>query len=414
MKDNLEQTYNDYPYDSLAIKQTHPWHLYQLAKACGLEPRSLAKARVLELGCASGGNLIPMAYHYPQTHFVGLDLAQRQIETGQTIINELGLTNIQLKHQSITDFQAEDNFDYIICHGLFSWVPKAVSEQVFAICQKYLSKNGVAYISYNTFPGWQIGNIVREILKFNTDAITDPYQKVHQARQTLMDLNIALQNETNAYSELLQREIALISQHSDHQMLHEHLSPYHYPMAVSEFMLNASRYQLMYLSDAFRTNDETAVTIDDLQMLDVLRNRRFRCTLLCHQQNRTLTRPVLEDNFQLSFPDEPIEISEKPIICPLIRYQAQRQEVITNHRHENITLSPVAQTLIPYLNGMNDKEALTQILIQEVEQGDLILVDKHNVEIKESHARYQYAARICEETLILMAKNALFIYPSHP
>ncbi|MGE3320120.1 MAG: methyltransferase domain-containing protein [Candidatus Berkiella sp.] len=415
MIDNLEQTYNDFPYDSLAVKQTHPWHLYQLAKACGLDSPPLPRAKVLELGCASGGNLIPMAYHLPSTHFVGIDLAQRQIETGQEIISELGLTNIELKHQSISDFQTEDTFDYIICHGLFSWVPQSVSEDVFAICQNYLSQDGVAYISYNTFPGWQIGNIVREILKQKTDAILAPYQKVKIARQTLNDLSILLQKENNAYSELLQKEIALISEHSDHQMLHEHLSPYHFPLTISDFMLKAARYRLMYVSDAFLSNDEQSVTIDELQRLDMLRNRRFRCTLLCHQQNRILKRPTVEDNFEMSFKvADVVNVPEKPSICPLVRYQAASQEVVTNHRHENISLSPIAQTLIPYLNGMNDKEALTQILTRDVEQGELILVDKDGMEIKESAVRHQHTARMCEETLILMARNALFIYPQHP
>lgn len=415
MIDNLEKTYNDFPYDSLAVKQTHPWHLYQLAKACGLNPAPLAKANVLELACASGGNLIPMAYHLRSTEFTGIDLAQRQIATGQKVIAELGLTNIHLKHQSISDFHAGNTFDYIICHGLFSWVPQDVSEAVLAICQQYLSLNGVAYISYNTYPGWQVGNIVRELLQLKTASITDPYQKVQIARQTVDELNIALRNENSAYSESLQKEIALITEHSDHQMLHEHLSPYHFPLTISEFMLKAARYRLMYLSDAFLSNDEQAVTIDELQKLDMMRNRRFRCTLLCHQQDRLLTKPMVEDNFQMSFKvTNVVNVPKNPIICPLVRYQAAMQEVVTNHRHENINLSPVAQTLIPYLNGTHDKEALTRILVSEVEQGDLILLDNQGVEIKESKAQYEHAARICEETLILLARNELFVYPQHP
>jgi tRNA G46 methylase TrmB len=48
---------------------------------------------VLELGCASGGNLIPMAYGLPESEFVGIDYAARQIAEGQAAVAALGLDN---------------------------------------------------------------------------------------------------------------------------------------------------------------------------------------------------------------------------------------------------------------------------------------------------------------------------------
>lgn len=408
MIDNLQQTYNDFPYDSLAIKQTHPWHLHQLARACGLAPVPLVKAKVLELACASGGNLIPMAYHLPSTDFVGVDLAQRQIEQGQQFIKDLGLTNIELKHQSISDFQAKHSFDYIICHGLFSWANEEVREQIFAICQQSLSENGVAYISYNTFPGWHIGDIIRELLQFKTEKFPDPYQKIQQARQTITQLRQVLENDTSAYAQCLKNEIALLEQHSSNQLLHEHLAQYHYPLYVSEFVARAALHELQYLSDAFLSNDEGASSIETLQMLDIVKNRRFRCTLLCRQQDKRLSQPVWQDNFQLSFPQHlAVKMQPKPKICPLVRYLADKQEVVINHRHENVTLSPVAQTLIPYLDGNHDVASLTAILIEEVAQGDLILIDKKGEEITDGSLRHQHASQMCEETLQLLAKSAL-------
>lgn len=415
MTDDIAHTYNTFLYDSLAIKQTHPLHLYAIARLCGLAATPPATAKVLELGCASGGNLIPMAYHLPTTQFLGIDLAQKQIEKGLAVIQDLQLNNIQLKHQSILDFHSNEPFDYIICHGLFSWVPEEVREKVFAICQQYLTKNGVAYISYNTFPGWQIGNIVRELLEWQTRDILDPYQKVSIARQTLKDLQRDLNQENTAYAQLLQAEALLIDEHSDNQLLHEHLSPYHYPLSLSEFMIQASRYQLMYLSDAFLSNDETALSQKDglitaLQKLDILKNRRFRCTLLCHQQEQLFEKPPSQDNFQMSFPiNEAITIDKKPIICSLVRYQAAEGETVTNHRHENISLTPVAQMLIPFLDGTHDLASLVEIVAHEVEQGSLILVNKQGQEIQERQARYQYVSQICEETIQLLAKNALLL-----
>ncbi len=409
----MAKTYNDFPYDSLAIKQSHPLHLYQIARLCGLSAKNPANARILELGCASGGNLIPMAYHLPSAAFLGIDLAEKQIEQGAAVIKDLQLTNIQLQAQSILDFQSNDTFDYIICHGLFSWVPIEVQNHVFALCQQYLAKNGVAYISYNTLPGWQMGNVVRDQLQAKTQDIEDPVLKVHYARRLLRELSFDMQSDPNAYSQLLQNEIALINEHSDNQLLHEHLSPYNYPLYITDFVQQAARYQLQYLSDAFLSNDEVLFSIDHelietLQRQDILKNRRFRCTLLCHQAVDNLNKPFSQDNFQMSFPMLEIgQLQDKPILCPLARYQASFQDIVTNHRHENITLTPVAQTLSPFLDGKHDNSALTEILVTEIEEGDLILVDKQGQEISEKMARLEHAAQIVEDTIRLLAKSAL-------
>jgi len=404
----IAKTYNDFPYDSLAIKQSHPLHLYQIARLCGLDAMQASNANVLELGCASGGNLIPMAYHLPMAEFLGIDLAEKQIEKGASIIQDLHLPNIQLKQQSLLDFQANKTFDYIICHGLFSWVSEDVRNYVFAICHQYLAKKGVAYISYNTLPGWEMGNILRDQLQAKTQDLQDPALKVHYARRLLRELSIAMQNDPNAYTQLLQNEITLINEHSDNQLLHEHLSPYNYPLCITDFMAQAAPYQLQYLSDAFLSNDETANTVDALQMLDILKNRRFRCTLLCHEQEIKNIKSQIQDNFEMSFPvTESVNVAEKPVICPLVRYQASREEVVTNHRHENITLTPVAKTLIPFLDGNHDKSALTEILLKEIEEGELILVDKQGHEIIEKQACLEHAAQNVEDTIVLLAKTAL-------
>ena len=69
----------------------------------GMQPHDVANSRVLELGCAGGGNLIPMALTMPDAKFVGVDLSAVQVAQGQKLIADLGLTNIRLLVLSITD-----------------------------------------------------------------------------------------------------------------------------------------------------------------------------------------------------------------------------------------------------------------------------------------------------------------------
>src|ERR1041384_979864 len=96
-------SYDAVPYSASAFRQTDPDRLAVIARIFGLQSAPPQSARVLELGCASGGNLIPMAVAYPQSHFVGIDLSQRQIEEGNAIIQQLNLPNVTLQHLSITD-----------------------------------------------------------------------------------------------------------------------------------------------------------------------------------------------------------------------------------------------------------------------------------------------------------------------
>ena len=111
--------YDQLPYPSLAYSQTHPDRLATLATVLGMKPAPVDRCRVLELGCASGGNLIPMAYALPESKFVGVDASQVQVAEGQRVIEALALDNAKLQHMDILDVDASlGQFDYIIVHEL--------------------------------------------------------------------------------------------------------------------------------------------------------------------------------------------------------------------------------------------------------------------------------------------------------
>ena len=138
-----------------------------LAALFGMDPPEISSARVLELGCASGGNLIPHAVSYPQAQFVGVDLSHRQVVQGQSEITALNLKNIEIRHASITELEpGKEKFDYVICHGVFSWVPDVVQDHILELCHANLTPNGVAYISYNTYPGWHMRGMVRDMMQY--------------------------------------------------------------------------------------------------------------------------------------------------------------------------------------------------------------------------------------------------------
>ena len=133
-----------------------------------------------------GANLMPMAQDLPDCEFVGIDLSLKQIEEGQAAIKELGLTNIKLRHLSIVDVDDSfGKFDYIICHGVYSWVPHDVQEKILEIGRDHLTPNGVMYVSYNTYPGWHLRGVVREMMRYHVADFDSPQMKIKQARGLL-------------------------------------------------------------------------------------------------------------------------------------------------------------------------------------------------------------------------------------
>ena len=158
----IAASYDAIPYPNLGYSHTHPDHLATLATLLGLDPASPEKCRVLELGTASGWNIIPFAHAFPESQFVGIDISPIQIQEGQAAIQALGLQNIRLEARDILEITPElGEFDYIIAHGVYSWVPPEVRDALMRVCKQNLAPNGVVYISYNTYPGSYMTRMVR-------------------------------------------------------------------------------------------------------------------------------------------------------------------------------------------------------------------------------------------------------------
>ncbi|MEA0970527.1 Methyltransferase domain-containing protein [Candidatus Megaera venefica] len=304
--------YDEMPYESYPYIQSSPEKLATLGKLFGMNPPKIETARVLELGSAAGGNLIPHAVHYPKGYYVGVDLSKVQVEDGQKHIKAMGLKNIELKHCSITDVdESFGKFDYIICHGVFSWVPEFVQDKIFEICNKNLSENGIAYISYNTLPGWNMIRTVRDMMMYHAKSFVSPLDKIAQARALLAFVKESLEGQDTPYAKMLSQEAELLSKQRDHYIRHEYLEDNNKQFYFTDFMADAAKQGLQYLSDValstmYLGNMKPSVveklqSLNDIvkteQYLDFINNRRFRSTLLCHG-NVAINRALNNDNIR--------------------------------------------------------------------------------------------------------------------
>jgi methyltransferase-like protein/SAM-dependent methyltransferase len=322
----LETNYDEVPYPSLSYAPTHPDRLATLAILLGMDPAPVEQCRVLELGCAGGGNIVPMAYVLPDAEFLGIDASGRQIEGGQAVVEALSLENIALEHVNILDITPEWGvYDYIIAHGVYSWVPPEVQASLLRVCKDNLAPNGVAYVSYNTYPGWHTMNIVRDAMLYHARNLTDPQQRAHQAEAMVAFLAGFASSTNDAYVEFFRTYLELLGNSPERNtnasnafLLHNELEAINEPLYFHEFAECAANHGLQYLVEAEFSKvfpdelDPEAKealygmaddTISFEQYLDFLTNRMFRRTLLCHadvEVQRSLSPELVRDLYVAS------------------------------------------------------------------------------------------------------------------
>ncbi|HVF90419.1 MAG TPA: class I SAM-dependent methyltransferase [Blastocatellia bacterium] len=303
-------TYDEVLYTGYPYNQTHPDRLATLATLHGLEPARVESCRVLELGCGDGGNIIPMAMGLPSSRFVGVDLSERAIANGTSLVGELGLANVSLLQLDVSLISEEMGaFDYIIAHGLYSWVPPDVQEKILAICKASLSPQGVAYVSYNTYPGSHLRNMTREMMLFHARHLREPERRVDRAR-AFVDFLSAAQRDSDVYGLFLQSESGRLSRLTDEMLYHDDLAEMNSPVYFHEFIERAGGNGLQYLSEAdfFEVEDgdlsprlaellgslDSSDVVTREQYMDFIKCRKFRQTLLVHDR-LTIDRSLKAD-----------------------------------------------------------------------------------------------------------------------
>jgi methyltransferase-like protein/SAM-dependent methyltransferase len=291
--------YDEVLYAGHAFPQTHPDRLATMARLFAMNPAPVEACRVLELGCGDGGNLIPMAYGLPTSEFVGLDTGARGIANGRALAQELALRNITLRHFDIMDVSHElGMFDYIIAHGVYSWVPRAVQDKMLSICGAQLKPQGVAYISYSAYPGGHLRAIVCDMLSYHARRFPQPEQQIDQARALLAFLASA-QADEDRYGAFLRQELESVLRRHPQSIYHDELAETNAPVYFYQFVKEAAAHCLQYLGEAdfFEMQDLTQSPpvrevlrlvggdlIDKEQYMDFVKCRRFRQTLLCHTE----------------------------------------------------------------------------------------------------------------------------------
>ncbi len=324
--------YDVVPYPGYAYPQTHPDRLATLARLFGVEAAPVQRCRVLELGCGDGGNLLPMAYGLPDSEFVGVDLASTAIARGRESAAALALTNVAFVCADLINLPGElGRFDFVIAHGVYSWVPDDVRDRLLGACREHLAPEGVAFVSYNALPGSHVRTMLREMMVFDGRGRSAPEEQTARARRFLSALKDGCSADA-AYRRVLIETIDQALAKGDAALLHDDLSPDNRPVYFRDFIAHARAHRLQYLAEAdffemhAGVSSPEAISLldehaDDIvareQYLDFLKCRRFRQTLLCHDDavlDRSFS-PALARRFRFASCAEPTESHEEtPVV----------------------------------------------------------------------------------------------------
>jgi SAM-dependent methyltransferase len=300
LDDRIRQSYDAFPYRSSAFAGSAPEHLRAVAYLFGLDSAPPERARVLELGCAGGGNCLPFAARWPQAEVVGVDISPTQIAIGQAAAQAMGLNNVQLLAGNLADLGPElGQFDYIVAHGVYSWVPDEVRQALLKLCAERLTPQGLAYVSYNVYPGWKAREVIRDAMLLGNLDRSDPQRQLDHARYMVEFLHRRARPGSLAHK-LLDEQIDTVRHGRAHYLAHEYLEICNAPCYFRDFVAACREHSLDYLAEAELSSmfaehyaiapDEPALRAcagDQLaleQLLDFVTQRSFRQSLLCHAE----------------------------------------------------------------------------------------------------------------------------------
>lgn len=300
---DVQQTiYSELGYKSMPFPYTTPATLEAYAALVGISAPNPKTARVLELGATYGGNIISQALFNPDATFVGIELSQEQVEKGNEVIANAGLTNVSLVQSDIASIGSEiGTFDYIIAHGVYSWVDDGVKDALLRLIDEHLAEDGIAYVSYNTYPGWHTMEEVRQLMMFsNRDKTQFNHKEKVLHGKTIGSI---VGSQILKYDNLKERNskflgaLRSVMQKDEYYVGHDHLEPNNDPVYFYQFNDHLGAHNLAYLCDADLTlsmvrsfDADIADTLDKLapndhvaqeQYLDFMLDTTFRKSIIC-------------------------------------------------------------------------------------------------------------------------------------
>jgi SAM-dependent methyltransferase len=313
-------TYDEVRYSNHPYAQTHPDRLATVAALHGLPAPDPSTCRVLELGCGAGGNLLAMAAATPALRAVGVDLAAEPIAEAQAAAAAVGLDGVEFRQGDVNDLRDGElgEFDYVIAHGVYAWIPPDARDSLLAAIHSHLAADGLAFVSYNAYPGGYLRRALREAgLWFARDVQDGPAATAERARVLFRYLLEERADEGDPWGSVLSKTLPPLTEGPVYRLVHDDLGEFWEPVWFAAFVEHAARHRLGYVGDAdlgnllpARLPGEIEPGLRELaagdrivreQVTDMLRCNFFRQSVLCRDTRVATPDPTADAMYGLSF-----------------------------------------------------------------------------------------------------------------
>lgn len=256
------------------------------ARLVGLQSADPARARILELGCGSGHHLLPLAARWPEAELVGIDRDAAAIGLARELAAEAGLANIDFRPGDLEHDHGAGpgSWDFIIAHGVFSWVPDAVKLALLRSIAASLAPNGVAVVCFNVAAGWRAR--LRLVAKARAIQCAGEGGDVMRALELLREVCVT-DAERVIVDDMRAKGAAVLA--------HDDFAPVCDAFSLSDFVALAAHHGLRWLGEGVPAEnqpvggavvDPAAYAGDPVAMHDALdeaAGRTFRSALLCRE-----------------------------------------------------------------------------------------------------------------------------------
>jgi 2-polyprenyl-3-methyl-5-hydroxy-6-metoxy-1,4-benzoquinol methylase/methyltransferase-like protein len=336
VKPTLDEKYKDVPYVGQPVPGTSPSEMALISWVHAGPRPSVAGARILEIGCGDGGNLMPMAYYHPSCSFVGLDACQPALDEAQRACEKLGLSNLQFYQQDVEESVRENLgvFDFIIAHGVYSWVNQRSQESLWVLVSQLLKENGLLFLSYNTYPGWKMRGVVRRMLLQKVGEIQPLKERALQAKREAEAFQHVLPEQGHPYHQLMRQELNLVQRSESHYLIHGLLADENHAFWFRDVVNQAEESEFEYVAEGWFNRREGWVPpnvrqslmelgyqgIDLEEAVDLMWYRQMRTSLFCKKGQRKQQGPDLSDLVAAVTIAANLSVVDEPTAAPGVFY----------------------------------------------------------------------------------------------
>ncbi len=286
----------DVPYLRTFMAELGPSRLRLVAALNGFPCPPAEEFEYCDLGAGQGDTTATLAAAYPRARFMGIDINREHVEAARELARGGGLENATFLELDFADAGQEDlpRFDYIVAHGVASWIGPETRAALFSLVSDRLKPGGLFYVGYNALPGWAAVEPLRRILADRAAAVQG--DSLERARQALQ-LASQLAGAGAAYftGNPSAREMLDVMQKTGlPYVVYEYLQPHWTPMYFADLARELAARELYYVGQMplYLNYRDLALAPPMAQLLQGVEDRVTYETLLGYANNQFFRRDV--------------------------------------------------------------------------------------------------------------------------